>query len=173
MGGGVVSRALFRHTQMAAPAACAPPIPGPAAARVGRTLDMRFVIRHRGWLPRTAVPGAISNSSNGVRGGGLAVRAPGKPARTRGRGCRALASFRADGRAPPRSTGTVREVARRSRDRGIAIRGAGAFKEDRTPRARETPRAILHRKVERAQPDGQPASRTMQYQHGISLRMAR
>ena len=53
-------------------------------------------------------------------------------------GCRALASFRADGRAPPRSTGMVGDVARRRS--GFGSRRVGALKHDRASRA---PRALL------------------------------
>lgn len=51
-------------------------------------------------------------------------------------GCRALASFRADGRAPPRSTGMAGNAARRRCGRGFASRRTGARNGNRAPRAR-------------------------------------
>jgi hypothetical protein len=85
-----------------------------------------------------------------------------------GRGCRALASFRADGTAPPRSTDTAGDAARRLRGRGFTSRRAGTHERNRAPRARDTARAIIDREVETAQTNGQPAPRTMHYHHDIS-----
>jgi hypothetical protein len=84
------------------------------------------------------------------------------------RRCRALASFRADGRAPPRSTDMAVDAARRRRGRGCASRRAGTRERNRAPRARDAARAIIDREVSTAQTNGQPAPRTMHYHHDIS-----
>ena len=145
----------------------------PHPRRAGADAELKWGYR---WMASPSLPAGarchgvrtMSNSSHAWRGGVLGGRAPGNLPRTWGDGCRTPASFRADGRAPPRSAGMVRDVARRRRGRGFGSRRAGALEDDRALRAREAPRAILDREVGTAQPDGQPASRAMHYQHGIS-----
>jgi hypothetical protein len=113
------------------------------------------------------VVGTMSNSSDGVRGGVVAGE---RPASLPGREGRRLpdARFLPSGRkGAPISTGMIRDVTGRRRGSDFGRRHAGALKGDRSSRAREAPRAILHREVGTTQPDDQPASRTMHYQHGI------
>jgi hypothetical protein len=149
---------------------------------VANPLPIRHA-RHDGVVSRTNSPSrsGISLSKQGhasPRRGGQPGRAPSRcdacwasarQARPDGRRrCRALASFRADGRAPPRSTDMAGDAARWLRGRGFASRRAGTHERNRAPRARDTARAVIDHEVETAQTNGQPAPRTVHYHHDIS-----